>query len=92
MNEKVIVEVLSDSVQVIVQLFDLFVFTKDLDVLHLTVDESIETFDQLVFENIGKLVMGEVAQALINQPQVNVSDRVMNVEVFLQVKSINKLP
>ena len=41
---------------------------------------------------IGELVRREIAKALLDQPQVDVRDGVVDVKIFLQVQCVDELP
>ena len=47
--------------QVVIELFDLLVLSEHLHLFHLTVDHSVETLNQRLFELIRELVAREVA-------------------------------
>ena len=65
MDEEVIVEVLADSEQVVVQLFNLFMLPQYLHILHLVVDHLVKTDDQFLLKLICKLIAREIAQTLV---------------------------
>ena len=92
MDEKVIVEVLADSKQVIVKLVNLLVLPQNLDILHLRFDQAIEAFDDLLFQLLCELIAREVPQSHKDQPQVHVCNRVVDVEVVLEVERVHKFP
>ena len=91
-NKEVVVKVLSDGKQVVVELFNLPVLAEDLDIFHLVVDHSIESLDEFIFELISKRIARKVSETLVDQPQVHVSDGVVNMEIILEVKGVHKFP
>ena len=78
--------------QVVIELFDLLVLSEHLHLFHLTVDHSVETLNERLFELIRELVAREVAKALIHEPEVDVGDRVVDVEVILEIERVDELP
>ncbi len=74
MDKEMIVQVLADGEEIVVKLFDLLVLAEHLDILHLSINHVIETFNELVLELVGKGVAREISKTLVYQPQVHVSD------------------
>ena len=92
MDKEVVIKVLTDSKHVVIELFDFSMLAEDLDIFHLVVDHSIEESDHLFTELLSELVTGEVSQTLVDQPQMHIGDRVVNMEVILEVESVNEFP
>ena len=68
------VVVSSDGEHVVVDVFNLFSLSQNLNVVHLLVCHLIEGLDQLLPELEGELVLGEISEPLIQQPHVHVGD------------------
>jgi hypothetical protein len=62
---KVEVEVSADAEQVIFDVFDLFEFPQNLNILHLAGDELIESHDQLFTQLERKFIFSKVTQTLV---------------------------
>ena len=56
MDEEVVVEVLADSVKVVVKFFNFPVFAYNLDVFHFRVYHCVERYKQLILQLLRKFI------------------------------------
>jgi len=89
--KKMKVQITSDCIKIILNVLNLFHFPKHLHVLHFRIDQIIESFDQLLAQLECKFIFREITKTLIQQPNVHISNTVMDMEVVLQLELIYKL-
>lgn len=91
-DKEVEVEVASDGKEVVLNIVDFLLFPEDIHVLHLRVGKLIEGFDQLLLKLESVFVLRKVSQALVDEPNVHVCYRVIDMEVVFNVHCVHKLP
>ena len=62
------VKVVPDRLQIVVDLLHLLVALQHFHCVHLVFDDPVEVFDELLFQLVRELVVGEVPEALEQQP------------------------
>jgi len=73
-DKEMVVEVLTDGEQIVIEFLNFLVLAQNLHCFHLAFDHRVEPFNQLILQLVGKLIRGEITQALVDQPKVHVSD------------------
>jgi len=86
------VEVATNGEEIVLNVFNLLMSSEHLDILHLSCNEPVEAFNDFFPELERKLVLRKVSQSLVHEPQMHIRDRVLDVEVFLQVHVVHELP
>ena len=91
-DEEVEVEVAPDGEHVVVDVLDFLGFSQDVHVLHLLVGHSVERVDQVLSELESKLVLAEISETLVNEPDVHIGDRMVDMKVVWDIHAVHKLP
>ena len=86
------VEIPSDSIHVIINIFDLLGFPEDINILHLIASHAVECIDEVLSQLMSIFVLTEVPESLVYQPNMHIGDTVVNMEVIRHVHCVDKLP
>lgn len=73
-DEEVEIEVPADGEEIILDVLDLLELSEDLHIFHFRGNQLVKTIDQFLSKLEGELVLGEVSQALVNEPDMHVGD------------------
>jgi hypothetical protein len=91
-DKEVEIQVSADREKIVFNVFHLLHPPHNLHIFHFVGDPLVERLDNLLLQLESKLILGEVAQTLVHQPQMHVGNGVLNVEVFFELKRVHKLP
>jgi len=68
------IQVPSNCVQVVFDVFQLFEFSEYLDIFHLISDHLVKLIDKLLPQLESELILSEVTQSLVQKPYVHISN------------------
>lgn len=68
------IQVPSNCVQVVFDVFQLFEFSEHLDIFHLISDHLVKLIDKLLPQLESELILSEITQSLVQKPYVHISN------------------
>ena len=86
------IEVSTDRIHVIVNIFNFLCFSQDIHIFHFFVCHSVEGVDQVFSQLKRKLILREVSESLINKPDMHICNRMVYVEIVGDVHRVYELP
>jgi hypothetical protein len=91
-DEEVEVQITTNGVHVVVDILDLLGLTEDVHVVHFLVSHFVVGVNHVLSEVHGELVLREVPESLMNEPDMHVGDGMVDVEVIWDVHSVDEFP
>lgn len=91
-DEEVEIKVSSNGVHVVINVFNLLEFPKNVNIFHLVISHFVKLFYQVFSQPKSKFVFRKISKSLINQPNMHICDGVIDVEIVRNVHGVYEFP